>query len=139
MSHYPLGSFIFVETFQYVPRRQSVTLCRRFLVRLWDSRCPWLSLIQQGNPAGRGVSSVYDGKEVIAGNAELLNENGIAIDAKALSNAKGYLKNGCTIIYVSIDGAFGGFIALSDTIRPESVKIYITVSVIGRLSPRQRF
>ena len=119
---------------------------------------------------GRGVCAVVDGKKVLAGNPELLKENGVDVDVHIkecvdvgsenvgskevlAANAKGeenssanfsaakiskelspkntekfqdnfkpeqYIKLGCTVTYVAIDGNYAGFIALSDTLREES-------------------
>ena len=66
---------------------------------------------------GRGVCASIQGREVLAGNLEMLVERGIAVDAE---DAAQYLEQGCTVIYVAIDSAFAGYLALSDTIRPES-------------------
>ena len=115
---------------------------------------------------GRGVCAVVDGKKVLAGNPELLKENGVDVDvhikecvdagsenagskevlatlakgeenssanfsaakiSKELSpkntekfqdnfNPEQYIKLGCTVTYVAIDGNYAGFIALSDTL-----------------------
>ena len=119
---------------------------------------------------GRGVCAVVDGKKILAGNPELLKENGVDVDvhikecvdvgsenagskevlatlakgeenssanfsaakiSKELSpkntekfqdnfNPEQYIKLGCTVTYVAIDGNYAGFIALSDTLREES-------------------
>ena len=78
---------------------------------------------------GRGVSAEVDGKAVIAGNPELLHEQGINISS--VPSAEAYIQHGCTVIYVVIDGAFAGFIALSDTLRNESAETIAALSDIG--------
>ena len=78
---------------------------------------------------GRGVSAEVDGKAVIAGNPELLHEDGINIGS--VPSAEAYIQQGCTVIYVAIDGAFAGFIALSDTLRNESAETIAALSDIG--------
>lgn len=67
---------------------------------------------------GRGVCSEIEGKKVLAGNIALLKESNV--DIPDLENAKDYIRQGCTIIYLSVNNAFAGFIALSDTVRKES-------------------
>ena len=66
---------------------------------------------------GRGVRAQVEGKFVLAGNPELLRENGVTAQ---IINAEDYVRQGCTVTYVAIDGAFAGYIALSDTLREES-------------------
>ena len=67
---------------------------------------------------GRGVGAVVDGVPVLAGNPELLHEQGIAFTVPAAAEAQ--LQQGATVIYLAVKGAFAGFIALSDTLRTES-------------------
>lgn len=54
---------------------------------------------------GRGVSAAVDGKKVLAGNREMLKDNGIALSQNVISEAEQYTKKGCTVIYVTTDGA----------------------------------
>ena len=67
---------------------------------------------------GRGVCAEIEGKRVLAGNPELLTAYHVEIPA--LEDTKDYIRQGCTIIYVSVNNAFAGFLALSDTVRKES-------------------
>ena len=78
---------------------------------------------------GRGVRAVVDGKTVLAGNPELLREHGAAIEPP--EEAAAYLRQGCTVIYVAVDGAFSGFLALSDTLRKESEATISALSLLG--------
>ncbi len=77
---------------------------------------------------GRGVRAQVEGKSVLAGNPELLRENGVAAQ---IINAEDYIRQGCTVTYVAIDGAFAGYIALSDTLREESAATIDAVSALG--------
>ena len=67
---------------------------------------------------GRGVYAEIEGKRVLAGNPELLTAHHVEIPV--LEDTKDYIRQGCTIIYVSINNTFAGFLALSDTVRKES-------------------
>lgn len=73
--------------------------------------------------AGRGVSARVDGRDILAGNAELLAENSVTVSDKLKAAAAGYRKDGCTVIYVSADGKEAGFIALADVLRDDSVQM----------------
>ena len=66
---------------------------------------------------GQGVSSVINGKRVIAGNKKLMNDNKISVE---YADTKKYENQGCTVIYIGIDGKFAGYVVLSDTLRSES-------------------
>ena len=67
---------------------------------------------------GRGVFAELEGKEMLVGNPELLKEYHVEIPV--LEDMKEYIRQGCTIIYVSVNNNFVGFLALSDTVRKES-------------------
>lgn len=69
---------------------------------------------------GRGVRAVVNKRQVLAGNIEMLEENGILVAKDYIEQADSYINKGCTIIYVAIDHVFAGYIVLSDTIRSES-------------------
>lgn len=67
---------------------------------------------------GRGVSAGVNGKSVLAGNPELLQESGVSVPVpEEISN---YISQGCTVTYIAVDGEFAGYAALSDTLRKES-------------------
>ena len=78
---------------------------------------------------GRGVRAKVEGREVLAGNAELLREHGVEIGA--VPSAEAHIQQGCTVTYVAIDGAFAGFLALSDTLRRESAATITALSGLG--------
>ncbi len=69
---------------------------------------------------GRGVSAEADGKNIIAGNKEMLDDNNINIPSFVEKDVDKYLKKGCTVVYVSLNEKFAGYIVLSDTVREES-------------------
>ena len=80
---------------------------------------------------GRGVRANIGGREVLAGNMELLDAQGAVIKSSAYDAAERYLYEGCTIIYLSIDGVLAGLLALADTLRPESAKMIAQIKRIG--------
>ena len=70
---------------------------------------------------GRGVEAVVDGQQVVAGNPELLAEHQISCEMLRTA-AQPWLDRGCSLIYVAVDGAPAGFLALSDTVRPDAAE-----------------
>ena len=78
---------------------------------------------------GRGVSADVDGRRVLAGNPQLLAEHGVTIPADA--QRQKLLEEGCTMIYVAVDGAFAGYLALSDTLRAESAATIAALEAAG--------
>ena len=78
---------------------------------------------------GRGVCADIEGKKVLAGNPELLKADRVEIPV--LEDMKDYIRQGCTIIYVSVNNIFAGFLALSDTVRKESESMIDELSKLG--------
>ena len=78
---------------------------------------------------GRGVSAKVEGHTVLAGNLALLRENGVSADVPAEAEAQ--LRRGSTVIYLSADGTFAGYIALSDTLRGESSAMISKLDSLG--------
>ena len=78
---------------------------------------------------GRGVCAEIEGKKVLAGNPELLKADRVEIPV--LEDMKDYIRQGCTIIYVSVNNIFAGFLALSDTVRRESESMIDELSQLG--------
>lgn len=78
---------------------------------------------------GRGVRAAVEGQTVLAGNPQLLQEHGVAM-APAPA-AQEYIRQGCTVTYVAVDGTFAGFLALSDTLRKESAATIASLSDLG--------
>ncbi len=81
--------------------------------------------------AGRGVSAAVNGQAVLAGNAEMLRDSSIPLPQTITDKADEYRNDGCTIIYISVDGRMAGFIALSDTLRPDAVDMVKNIEKIG--------
>ena len=69
---------------------------------------------------GRGVAAHAAGKRILAGSPALLRENGIELTGAAARKAGDLTGSGATVIYVAINGKFGGLVALSDTIREQT-------------------
>lgn len=77
--------------------------------------------------AGRGVSAMYKGQEVSAGNEALLAEQDIPLPDVLVQAAEKAKSDGSTVIYLSLNGHAAGLIALSDTLRPDAA---VTVGAI---------
>lgn len=69
---------------------------------------------------GRGVKALFQEQTVLAGNPELLKESLIDIPDDVVKEASAWLNEGCTVIYLAVDGTCAGYIALSDTLRPDA-------------------
>ena len=79
---------------------------------------------------GRGVSAAVAGHQVIAGNRELLTERNIPWEPLSRAAAPA-LEQGCTVIYIAVDGRPAGFLALADTVRPDAAQTIRNVQAAG--------
>lgn len=75
---------------------------------------------------GRGVSARVEGKEILAGNPELLHEHGMSMTPPPA--AEEAVRKGCTVTYLAVDGVFAGYIILSDTLREESADMILELN-----------
>ena len=82
---------------------------------------------------GRGVTAVVGGREVLAGNMQMMEEAGIgAGEWDVLAGRIGeLLAEGATLTYVAVDGSAAGVIALSDTLREESAGVVRGLGELG--------
>ena len=69
---------------------------------------------------GKGVYSVVEGQEILAGNTELFAENRITFPDSLKIQAEEFLKKGCTVIHIAVNGKMKGFAAVSDTLRADA-------------------
>ena len=72
--------------------------------------------------AGQGVRCVIDGQVVLAGNARLMEANGIAA---AMNETK------TTVLHIAIDGEYRGSIEVEDTIKEGSVEAIQRIKELG--------
>ena len=80
---------------------------------------------------GRGVCVHCEGQEILAGNIELMEERGAEITQDLRAEALRYQKEGCSIIYIAVDRKAAGFLALSDTLRPEAADMIAQIRQTG--------
>ena len=78
---------------------------------------------------GRGVSARVEGKEILAGNPELLREHGVSMTPPP--PAQEALDTGCTVTYLAVDGVLAGCLVLADTLRAESGDMIAALSGLG--------
>lgn len=72
---------------------------------------------------GRGVSCEVDGKLILAGNEAMLKEAEIFVPEYIRPEIERPLNRGCTVVYISLNYRFAGYLALADTIREESISM----------------
>lgn len=80
---------------------------------------------------GRGVHTLVNDHEILAGNPELFSENSITLPEEMTRKADLFLEKGCTVIYLAADNKCAGFIALSDTLRQNAADAIDDVKACG--------
>lgn len=73
--------------------------------------------------AGKGVSAIVDGDNIICGKYDFLLENGIKISQEQKEITDNFTQQGKAIIFVAINNQAAGVITLSDTIKPEAKNV----------------
>lgn len=68
---------------------------------------------------GKGAYGVVNGRAVVVGNATMMDDYAIGVSTLA-DSANALTSNGNTLLYVAIDGALSGVIAVADSIRDTS-------------------
>lgn len=81
--------------------------------------------------AGRGVSAFIKGQRVFAGNEALFAEQNIPLQKELYQSAEKAKSEGCTVIYLALNGHMAGWIALSDTLRPDAPQTVEAIHLCG--------
>jgi len=80
---------------------------------------------------GRGMRSTVDGRTVLIGSLDLMEESDAALSPEARQRIEDLQAEGKTIMALALDRRFAGVIAVADTLRPDAAP---TVSALKRLS-----
>lgn len=70
---------------------------------------------------GLGVRGRVDGKDMRLGNAALMQEHGIALDALG-GTAEGLRRAAASVMYLAVDGHLAGLLAVADPIKPSTAE-----------------
>lgn len=71
---------------------------------------------------GTGISAVYNGGRIFAGNARLMETNGVAYAPAEQSGAA---------VYIAANGRFMGSIVLDDTVKPDAAEAVAELKALG--------
>lgn len=81
------------------------------------------SRIQNYNEiSGHGIQVTVNGKEILAGNAKLMNKEHIAFEQKDVVG---------TLVHVAIDKQYGGYIVISDEVKEDSARAIQKLKELG--------
>ena len=69
---------------------------------------------------GRGVTALVEGRQVAAGSGALLRALGISLTPEMERCAEAWREEGSSVVYLALDGAGAGALALADTLREDA-------------------
>lgn len=72
--------------------------------------------------AGKGLSAVVSGRDVLVGSSPYLESQGVATDALKAA-AEGWQQRGQSTVFVALDGTLAGALAVADLPKPESQEV----------------
>ena len=110
LSEHPIGKAVLASYKKKI--KKEVPQCKDFIMMV-----------------GRGVSATVNNKKILAGNIKLLDANNISVENAA--EITKYSNQGSTVIYISVDNRFVGYIVLSDTLRAESGRMVSQLNKLG--------
>jgi len=79
---------------------------------------------------GRGVSGQVDGRRVLIGNDQWLQENGIPV-SELKQKTEELRREGQTVIFVAVDGQLKGLIGIADPIKPSTAQALRDLKAAG--------
>ena len=80
--------------------------------------------------AGKGIEATIGARQVLLGNLKLMQERDIELGSFE-ATAQELANNGKTPMYVAVDNAFAGLVAVADEVKPESREAVATMQRMG--------
>ena len=112
------------EQFSEHPLGKAIVRCYK-----QNAHAPILKATDFEMQLGRGVCAVVEGKRILAGNMDMMKENGIVCQTN--SEIQAFLNNGGTITYIAAEDKCIGYLVLADTIRTESAEMIAAMQNSG--------
>lgn len=112
------------EQFSEHPLGKAIVRCYK-----QNAHAPILKATDFGMQLGRGVCAVVEGKRILAGNMDMMKENGIVCQTN--SEIQAFLNNGGTITYIAAEDMCIGYLVLADTLRTESAEMIAAMQNSG--------
>ncbi len=81
--------------------------------------------------AGQGVRALWQEREVLVGNRRMMEAHGIAFGEALETKALSLQEQGCTVLFVAVDKAQAGFVAIEDRIKENSPQAIAAIREAG--------
>ncbi len=94
-----------------------------------------LAASEEETQAGYGIRAMVEQQSIVVGNRRWLEAQGIMVPSAMQEKGEALEKTGKTVVYVAINGAEAGLIALKDCLRPDAVE---TVSKLQKMGLQVR-
>ena len=82
------------------------------------------------SPVGKGVTGSVDGRAILIGGSAIFSDQGLSTQALE-QDADALRRNGSIVVFVAIDGALAGLIAIADPVKPNSQKAIEQLKALG--------
>ena len=82
------------------------------------------------SPVGKGVTGSVDGRAILIGGSAIFLDQGLSTQALQ-QDADALRRNGSIVVFVAIDGALAGLIAIADPVKPNSQKAIEQLKALG--------
>ncbi len=81
--------------------------------------------------AGLGVTGKVQGKMLVLGNSALLAQHGVVVAAGLASEADRLRQRGASVMFLAVDGALAGLLAVSDPVKPTTAEALQALQAAG--------
>ena len=81
--------------------------------------------------AGQGVRALWREREVLIGNRRMMEAHGIDSGGDLETKARTLQERGCTVLFVAVDAAPAGLVAIEDQIKENSAKAVAAIREMG--------
>lgn len=90
-----------------------------------DNKCTISNITNAEEISGQGIKSIVDGKTILAGNENLMKNQGVKNFSAAQTDSAG------TIVHLAIDGEYCGYIVISDESKKDSKEALLKLKKSG--------
>ncbi len=114
-----------------VESRSTHPLARAVLQAAQEKGLSWPEPEEAKTIPGKGVKARVEGREVVVGTPELLQQQGAILSKEVFALVERLESQGQTVMLVGVDGDVVGVIAVADQLRPEAPSAIAALKALG--------